>query len=92
MEREGHTATAKYVLQNIGQIFHYAVLTGRAKHNVAADLQGALPSVQTKLHVSTTDKAQVGELLRRIEEYDVFSAEVCVEPGSDGLYSSFPSC
>ena len=29
MELEGHTTTAKYVLQNIGQIFRYAVLTGR---------------------------------------------------------------
>ena len=78
MEQEGHTATAKYVLQNIGQIFRYAVLTGRAKHNIAADLQGALSSVQTKHHASITDKVKVGELLRRIDEYDGYFPQKCV--------------
>ena len=58
VEQEGHVATAKFVLQSISQIFRYAVLSGRAKHNIAADLQGVLRPVQTTHHATITNEAR----------------------------------
>ena len=46
VEQEGHVATARFVLQSISQIFRYAVLSGRSKHNIAADLQGVLTNTK----------------------------------------------
>ena len=42
LEQRGNYETSRRVLQIISQVFRYAVITGRAKHNVAADLRGAL--------------------------------------------------
>ncbi len=42
LEQRGNHETSRRVLQIINQVFRYAVITGRAKHNVAADLRGAL--------------------------------------------------
>jgi len=52
MEQEGHTATAKYAFQNIGQIFRYAVLTGRAKHKSPPIFRGIAvrPDKAPRLH------------------------------------------
>ncbi|WP_458399700.1 Arm DNA-binding domain-containing protein [Mailhella sp.] len=92
--RMSYRFAGKGNLLSFGEYPTASLKDAREKREEAKKLlaQGIDPSVQAKLHSSITDKAQVGELLRRIEEYDVFSAEVCVEPGSDGLYSSFPSC
>lgn len=39
LEQRGNYETSRRVLQIISQVFRYAVITGRAKHNVAADLR-----------------------------------------------------
>jgi integrase len=52
-----------------GQIFRYAVATGRAERNPADDLKGALPPVKTKHRASIIDPKRVGELLRAIDSY-----------------------
>src|SRR6185312_11385871 len=43
VEKRGALDTAHRVHQNCGQIFRYAVATGRAERDPAADLRGALP-------------------------------------------------
>jgi integrase len=50
-------------------VFRYAVATGRAKHDVAADLKGALAPVKSKNFASVTDPIRVGELMRAIYGY-----------------------
>jgi len=53
-----------------GQIFRYAVATGRAERDPAADLRGALSPVKTKHMAAITEPKKVGDLLRAIDGYD----------------------
>jgi len=78
-------------IRNIcGQIFRYAVATGRAERNPTTDLIGALPPVKEKHRAAITDPKKVGELLRAIDSYQgtfivqcalKFAALVFVRPG-----------
>ena len=67
--------TAQRVKQICGQVFRYAIATGRAERDPAADLRGALKTKKTRHHAAITDPAKVGELLRAI---DGFSGGVVV--------------
>jgi integrase len=51
-------------------VFRYAIATGRAKHDIAADLVGALAPRTTTHHAAIIDPVKVGELLRAIDGYD----------------------
>ncbi len=70
VELEGRHETAKRLLSFSGRVFRYAIATARAKHNVAADLQGALVAPKVKHHAAITDPAGVGALLRAIDGFD----------------------
>ena len=65
----GAVETAHRVLQNCGQVFRYAIVTGRADRNPAADLRGALPPVKQTSHAAITDPLGVGGLLRAMDGY-----------------------
>jgi integrase len=69
IEARGVIETAHRIYQNCGQIFRYAIATGRAERDVAADLRGALPPVVSKHHASITDPRAVGALLRALQDY-----------------------
>jgi integrase len=69
IEERGAHETAHRTKQRCGQIFRYAISTGRAKHDPTADLRGALSPVVSKARAAITDPAKVGELLRAIEGY-----------------------
>nr|VFK54178.1 MAG: Integrase [Candidatus Kentron sp. TUN] len=70
IEERGALETAHRVLQICGQIFRYAVATGRAERDPVADLRGALPPVKEKKHfAAVTEPKRVGELLRMIDGY-----------------------
>ncbi|MDA1108163.1 MAG: integrase arm-type DNA-binding domain-containing protein [Proteobacteria bacterium] len=69
IEARGALETAHRALANCGQVLRYAVATGRAQRDPAADLRGALPPVKEKHHASITDPMAIGELLRDIEGY-----------------------
>lgn len=69
IEVRGALETAHRVLANCGQIFRYAVATGRAERNYAADLKGALPPVQGEHFAAITEPKDIGELLRKIDGY-----------------------
>ena len=66
----GAVDSAHRVLQNCGQIFRYAVASGRAQRNPAADIRGALPSVRTSHLAAITDPKAIGGLLRAIDTYE----------------------
>lgn len=65
----GAVESAHRALQNCGQVFRYAIVTGRAERNPAADLRGALPTVKPTHHAAITDPDKVGGLLRAIDVY-----------------------
>jgi len=70
METRGAVGTAHRVLQTCGQIFRYAIATGRATRDSAADLRGALqPMPKEKHRAAVTDPKAIGPLLRAMHEY-----------------------
>jgi integrase len=69
VEARGALETAHRIHQVCGQVFRYAVATGRAQRDPSADLRGALPPVREKHHAALTKPKEVGALLRAINEY-----------------------
>lgn len=69
IEARGTIETAHRARSLASQVFRYAIATGRAKGNPAADLIGALERPQTKHFASVTDPAKVGNLLRALHAY-----------------------
>lgn len=69
IESRGAIETAHRVRSICGQVFRYAVATGRAERDPAADLRGALPPTKPKHLAAITDPKQVGGLLRAIDGY-----------------------
>lgn len=69
IESRGALDTAHRVQQNCGQIFRYAVATGRAERDPSSDLRGALPPARHVNFASLTEPAKVGELLRAIDAF-----------------------
>lgn len=69
IEARGALDTAHRALQNCGQIFRYAVATGRAQRDPTGDLRGALPPKRGGHFASITEPAEVGALLRAIDGF-----------------------
>ena len=69
IEARGALDTAHRAHQNCGQIFRYAVATGRAERDPSGDLKGALPPVRQKHFSAITDPKAMGALLRAIDGY-----------------------
>ena len=69
VESRGAVETAHRGLSDCGRIFRYAIATGRAERDVAADLRGAL-SRPVETHFATiTDPKDIGELLVNFDTY-----------------------
>ncbi|MFL9951920.1 integrase arm-type DNA-binding domain-containing protein [Paraburkholderia nemoris] len=69
VEARGALDTAHRVHQNCGQVFRYAVATGRAERDVSADLRGALPAARHTHFASVTDPDEVAGLLRALDGF-----------------------
>jgi integrase len=69
IEARGKHETAHRVRALAGRVLRYAVATGRAQHDVAADLKDALAPVKSRNFASVTDPPRAGELMRAIHSY-----------------------
>lgn len=69
IESRGALETTRRAKQVSGQIFRYAVVTGRAERDPSADIKGALKTPQTRHFSAITDPVRVGQLLRAIDDY-----------------------
>lgn len=69
IESRGALETAHRALGNCGQVFRYAVATGRAPRDPSRDLRGALPPVKGEHFAAITDPVRVGDLLRALDGY-----------------------
>ena len=69
VERRGAVPSAHRVLQVCGQVFRYAVATGRAARDPTVDLKGALAPFKGRHFAAVTEPQQLGELLRAIDGY-----------------------
>lgn len=69
VENDGALDTAQRIMQTCGQIFMYAIATGRAVRNPVPDLRGALKTPVTKHH-AYLKASDLCEFLKRLEAYD----------------------
>ncbi|MHB0973339.1 MAG: tyrosine-type recombinase/integrase [Thiobacillus sp.] len=70
IEGKGALETAHRALQNCGQVFRYAVATGRAERDPTGDLRGALQPVKSSHMAAITEPRKVAELLRTLDGYE----------------------
>lgn len=70
IEARGAIDTAHRAQQNCGQVFRYAIATGRAVHNPVPNLKGALRANRKKHYAAMTDPKDVAKLLRAIDDYE----------------------
>ena len=69
IEARGHYETARRARSMSGRIFRYAIATGRAERNPAADLEGALITPKVTHHAALIEPTAIGGLLRAIDGY-----------------------
>ena len=70
IESQGILETAHRAQQNCGQVFRYAIATGRAERDPSADLRGALTPAKHARMATITEPKKIGELLRAIDGYE----------------------
>lgn len=70
IEKQNKLETAHRTLQTAGQVFRYAVQTGRAIRDITADLKGALPATTVKHMAAFTEPKDVAELLRALDAFN----------------------
>lgn len=69
IEDRGAIETAHRALANCGQVFRYAIATGRAERDPSRDLRGALTPVQGEHFAAITDPKRIPDLLRALDGY-----------------------
>lgn len=56
IEARGAIETSHRVLQEIGQVYRYAIATGRAEHDITADLRGALQPAKERHYAYLSER------------------------------------
>lgn len=69
IEERGALDSAHRVRQTCGQIFRYAIATGRMENDPTAALRGALPSPPDGNFAAITEPSKVGDLMRALHSY-----------------------
>lgn len=70
VEARGRYETARRLRSTCGQVFRYAIATGRAERDPSSDLRGALTAPKVRHRAAITEPAAIGAILRAIEGYD----------------------
>jgi integrase len=70
VEARGRYETARRLRSTCGQVFRYAIATGRAERDPSADLRGALTAPKVRHRAAVTEPKAIGAMLRAIEGYD----------------------
>ena len=69
VESRGAIETAHRLQQTCGQVFRYAIITGRAERDPTSDLRGALQPVRKRHYASITEPKAIAGLLKSIADY-----------------------
>ncbi len=69
IEERGAVESAHRMRNYCGQIFRYAIATGRAERDASADLRGALPPPVKEHRAAITDPKAAAELLCAMDSY-----------------------
>jgi integrase len=70
IESRGALESAHRIKTVCGQVFRYAVATGRADRDPTADLKGALPPAKVQHRAAITEPVKFADLLRSIDAYE----------------------
>ncbi len=70
IDERGANDTAHRARQALGQVFNFAIPTGRASGDPSAALKGALPREKGKHFAAVTEPAKLGPLLRSLYSYE----------------------
>lgn len=70
IEKRGIIETAHRTMQICGQIFRFAIATGRAQADLSVVLRGALTPIREKHHASITEPNKISALLIAIDGYE----------------------
>lgn len=70
VENRGVLEQARRLRQSIGQVFRYAMVTGRAKHDPTVALKGALKPKGRQKHHAPMPREYLPSFLRSLESYD----------------------
>jgi len=69
IEARNAIETAHRALQICGQVFRYAIATGRTERDITPDLRGSLMTIKGGHFSAVTEPKQAAELLRAIDGY-----------------------
>lgn len=69
IEARNAIETAHRALQVCGQVFRYAIATGRTERDITPDLRGSLMTIKGGHFSAVTEPKQAAELLRAIDGY-----------------------
>lgn len=70
VETRGRFETARRLRSTCGQVFRYAVATGRAERDPSADLRGALVNPKVRHRPAIIEPKAIGALLRAIDGFE----------------------
>ncbi len=70
VEKRGLGETPRRLLQYCGSVFRFAIVTGRASRNPAADLRGALNALPPTQHRAAIKAAELPTFLEKLRTYD----------------------
>jgi integrase len=70
IEKRGVSETERRALFSCGQVFRYAVASGRAERDPSGDLRGALPPVKGEHFAAITEPDSLATILRAFEGYN----------------------
>jgi integrase len=70
VEARGALDIVKRQREHVGQIFRFAIASGKARRDPAADLRGALKAAPPKKHRATLPRNELPAFLRQLEAYD----------------------
>ena len=70
IEKRGVSETERRALVSCGQVFRYAVASGRAERDPSGDLRGALPPVKGEHFAAVTEPGSLATILRAFEGYN----------------------
>lgn len=78
IEGRGVIETAHRARENCGQVFRYAIQTGKAKRDPTVNLRGALTTARAKHFAAITDPAAFADLLRSMYQYEGQMVTRCI--------------
>ena len=70
IEQRGVLVTERRALVGMRQVLSYAFAAGLVKHNIAADIKGALPPVPENHFAAVVKPEELAGILRKLEGYD----------------------